>query len=54
MLWNGERDDMGGGGQEQYFQDLIYEAIGTKDAWLSACHLKGVKVTIEIEEATRQ
>jgi hypothetical protein len=54
VLWNGERDDMGGGGQEQYFQDLIYEAIGTKDAWLSACHLKGIKVTIEIEEATRQ
>ena len=45
---------MGGGGQEQYFEDLIYEGMGARDAWLSGYYLKGVKVTIEIEEATRQ
>ena len=54
VLWNGERDDMGGDGQELYFEDLIYEAMGTSDAWLSGGYLKGIKVTIEIEEATKQ
>lgn len=54
VLWNGERDDMGGDGQEQYFEDLIYEAMGTRDAWLSDSYLKGVKVTIEIEEVSGQ
>ena len=53
-LWNGKKEDMGGGGQDMYFEDLIYEAIGTRDAWLSGCYLKGIKVTVEIEEVTRQ
>ena len=45
---------MGGGGRELYFADLIYEALGKSDAWLSGCYLKGVKVVIEVEEVTRQ
>ena len=36
------------------FNDLVYEAIGAESVWSDGYYLKGIKVTIEIEEATRQ
>jgi hypothetical protein len=37
-----------------WLEDLVCDALGDKDAWLSGCNLKGIKITIEIEEAKRQ
>ena len=54
VLWNGSEDDIGPDNPRRLFDDLIYEALGEDNAWLAGYHLKGIKVTIEIAEATRQ
>ena len=53
-LWNGSRDDIGPNNPQRWLDDLVYEAIGAEDVWSDGYHLKGIKITIEIEEATRQ
>ena len=53
-LWNGSRDDIGPDNPQRLVHDLVYEAIGAEDVWSDGYHLKGIRVTIEIEEATRQ
>ena len=52
LLWNGS-EGMGPGNQEKDFTDLVHEAIGADDV-LGGYNLKGIKITIEIEEATEQ
>ena len=53
-LWNGSEDGIGPGNAEREFNDLVYELIEAKYARSDGYNLKGVKVTIEIEEVTRQ
>ena len=33
---------------------LVYEVIGAEDVWSDGYNLKGIKVTIEIEESAKQ
>ena len=54
VLWNGDKDDVGPDNPERWIDGLIYEAIGAEQVWSDGYHLKGIKVTIEIDEATRQ
>ena len=54
VLWNGSEDDIGPDSPERWLDDLVHEAIGATDAWSTGYYLKGIKVTIEIAEATRQ
>jgi hypothetical protein len=53
-LWNGSEGDIGPGNPRRLFNDLVYEAIGAESVWSDGYYLKGIKVTIEIEEATSQ
>ena len=52
-LWNGS-EDIGPDNPQRLVHDLVYEAIGAEDVWSDGYHLKGIKITIEIEEAKRQ
>ena len=56
VLWNGNEDEIGPDNPERVVgYDLVYELIGAEDTYgLTAYDLKGIKVTIEIEEVTRQ
>ena len=53
-LWNGSKDDIGPDNPRRLFNGLIYEAIGAEEVWSDGYHLKGITVTIEIEEAKRR
>ena len=53
-LWNGSEGDVGPDNPRRLFDGLVYEAIGAEQVWSDGYHLKGIKVTIEIDEATRQ
>ena len=54
VLWNGSKGDIGPDNPERWFDDLVYDLVGAEGAWSSGYNLKGVKVTIEIEEVTGQ
>ena len=54
VLWNGTEDDIGPDNPEREFNDLVYELVEAKHARLDGYYLKGIKVTIEIEEVTKQ
>lgn len=54
VLWNGSEDNTGPGNPEREFNDLVYDLVSGEDALSGGYHLKGIKVTIEIEEATKQ
>lgn len=53
-LWNGNEDEIGPDNPERSVDGIIYELIGAEPVWSDGYYLKGIKVTIEIEEVTRQ
>ena len=53
-FWNGGWDDVGPDNPQRWVDDLVYDAIGAKDAWSSGYDLKGIKITIEIAEVAAQ
>ena len=53
-LWNGSRYDISPDNPQRLVHDLVYEAIGAEDVWSDGYHLKGIRITIEIEEAKKQ
>ena len=53
-LWNGSESDIGPDNRRRLFNDVVYEAIGAESVWSDGYNLKGIKITIEIDEATRQ
>ena len=53
-LWNGSRDEISRDNPQRELDDLEYEPIGTEEVWPDCYDLKGIKVTIEIEEVTKQ
>ena len=53
-FWNGSRDEISRDNPQRSFDALVYELIGAEDVWSDAYDLKGIKVTIEIEEVTKQ
>ena len=53
-LWNGREDDISPDNPQRSLDNLVYELIGAEDVWSDAYDLRGIKVTIEIEEVTRQ
>ena len=54
VLWNGNEDDIGPVNPRREFDDLVYELIGAKDAWSFGYDLKGIKVSIEIQEVAKR
>ena len=53
-LWNGSRDDISADNPMKSVYGLVYEVIGAEDVWSDGYNLKGIKVTIEIEESAKQ
>ena len=53
-LWNGREDDISPDNPQRSLDNLVYELIGAEDVWSDAYDLKGITVTIEIEEVARQ
>ncbi len=54
FLWNGNEDDIGPDNSRRSVDDLIYELIGAEEVWSDGYYLKGIRVTIEIDEVTKQ
>ena len=50
ILWNGSEDEIGPDNHERMFDDLIYDLIGMEGSLTRSYDLKGIKVTIEIED----
>ena len=54
VLWNGSLDEISRENPQRSLDSLVYELIGAEEVWSDAYDLKGIKVTIEIEEVTKQ
>ena len=54
FLWNGTRDDISPDNPMRSVDALIYGMIGAEDVWSDAYNFNGIRVTIEIGEATKQ
>ena len=54
FFWNGSEDDISPDNPRRSVDGIIYELIGAEQIWSDAYDLKGIKVTIEIEEVTKQ
>ena len=54
FLWNGNEDDIGPDNPRRSIEELVYEMVGDNDPWSFGYDLKGIKVSIEIEEVTKQ
>ena len=54
VLWNGTEDKIDPGNLDQEFSDLVYDLIKAKHTQSDGYYLKGIKITIEVEEVTRQ
>ena len=52
FLWNG--NDIGPDNPRRSIEELVYEMVGDNDPWSFGYDLKGIKVSIEIEEVTKQ
>ena len=53
-LWNGSKDSISRDNPRRSFDALVYELIGAEEVWSDGYYLKGIKVTIEIQEVTKQ
>ena len=54
VLWNGSDDEISAENPRRWLGDLVYEMLGEERVWSHGYNLKGIKITIEIGEATRQ
>ena len=54
VLWNGSEDDISAENPKRLIDALVYEMIGAESVWSEEYELKGVKITIEIEESRKQ
>ena len=54
VLWSGSEDDISADNPKRLIDALVYEMIGAESVWSEEYELKGVKITVEIEEVIRQ
>lgn len=54
VLWDGDPDSVSQDNPMRSIEDLVYDMIGADDVWSAGYDLKGVKLTIEIEEVAEQ
>lgn len=54
VLWNGSEDSVSADNPKRAIEDLVYEMIGDNDPWSFGYDLKGIRLTIEIEEVAQQ
>jgi len=53
-FWNGTEDEISADNPQRTFDSLIYELLGAEEVWSDQYELKGIKITIEIEESRIQ
>ena len=53
VIWNGAEDEISAENPERSFDDLVYEMIGAESVWSDEYELKGVRITVEIDEVRR-
>lgn len=54
VLWNGSLDEISRDNPQRSLDSLVYELIGAEEVWSDGYYLKGIRVTIEIDEVTKQ
>ncbi len=53
-FWNGSEDEISAENPMRTFDSIVYELLGAEEFWSDEYELKGIKITIEIEEAIIQ
>ena len=53
-FWNGSEDEISGENPKRTFDSLVYELLGAEEVWSEQYALKGIKITVEIEESRIQ
>ena len=53
-FWNGSEDEISAENPMRTFDSIVYELLGAEEIWSEQYELKGIKITIEIEEAIIQ
>ena len=53
-FWNGGEDEISAENPTRTFDSLIYELLGVEEVWSDQYELKGIKITVEIEESRIQ
>ena len=51
-FWNGSEDEISAYNPKRSFDDIVYELIGAEEVWSDEYELKGIKITVEIEEVS--
>ena len=54
VLWNGSEDEISAENPMRTFDAIVYDLIGADEVWSEEYELKGVKITVEIEESSKQ
>ena len=52
-FWNGSEDEISADNPSRSFDAMVYELIGAEEVWSDEYELKGVKITVEIDEVRR-
>ena len=53
-FWNGSEDEISAENPMRTFDSIVYDLLGAEEFWSDEYELKGINITIEIEEAIIQ
>ena len=53
-FWNGSEDEISAENPMRTFDSIVYDLLGAEEFWSDEYELKGIKITIGIEEAIIQ
>lgn len=53
-FWNGDEDEISADNPKRTFDALVYELLGAEEVWSDQYELKGIRITVEIEESRIQ
>ena len=53
-FWNGSEDEISAENPKRTFDAMVYELLGAEEVWSDQYELKGIKITVEIEESRIQ
>ncbi len=53
-FWNGTEDEISAENPMRTFDAMVYELLGAEEFWSDQYELKGIKITVEIEESRKQ
>ena len=53
-FWNGTEDEISAENPMRTFNAMVYELLGADEFWSEQYELKGIKITVEIEESRKQ